>query len=205
MPVPARVVCISHEAGAGGVEVAALVAERLGFSLVDEQIVTVAAERADVTREEMADTERRPSLVARVLDVLGKGLAVDAGAGLAPGAYGETDDPHRALITAVIEETAGRGDVVIVSHAASVGLAGRSDLLRALVVGSPAVRAGRLAVEGDAAEGARAVKREDAARADYLRRFHGVAHELPTHYDVVVNTDVLGVDGAAGVIADAIG
>ena len=30
-------------------------------------------------------------------------------------------------------------------------------------------------------------------RLEYLRRFYGVGHELPTLYDLVVNTDVLTV------------
>ena len=41
----------------------------------------------------------------------------------------------------------------------------------------------------------------DAARADYLERFYGVEPELPTHYDLVVNTDVLTVEQAAAAIA----
>jgi cytidylate kinase len=47
------------------------------------------------------------------------------------------------------------------------------------------------------------VKQSDAARRDYLKRFHGVDEELPTHYDLVVNTDVLSVELAAQVIGEA--
>ena len=45
----------------------------------------------------------------------------------------------------------------------------------------------------------------DAARADYLRRFHGLSAELPTHYDLVVNTDALSIDQAAELVAQAAG
>jgi cytidylate kinase len=47
------------------------------------------------------------------------------------------------------------------------------------------------------------VKDADAARRDYLKRFYGVDEELPTHYDLVVNTDVLSVERAADLIAQA--
>src|SRR5207247_635298 len=172
MPGPARVVCISHEAGTGGEEVGRLVAERLGFTLVDEEIVALAAERADVSPADIADAERRKTVVARVLDMLGRGLAADAVAGLSPaGSVGDAEAPYRALIADVVAETANRGDVVIVSHGASVALAGRADILRALVVGSVGARAERLAAGEDREAGTRAVKAEDAARADYLRRF----------------------------------
>ena len=42
--------------------------------------------------------------------------------------------------------------------------------------------------EKDAAD---AIASADANRLDYLRRFYGEKTELPTHYDVVVNTDRL--------------
>ena len=98
----------------------------------------------------------------------------------------------RALIREAIEEVAARGNVVVVAHAASFALAGREDTLRVLVTASPETRAGRY--EGS-------IKDSDAARADYLRRFYGVEHELPTHYDLVLNTDVVSVEKAAELIA----
>jgi cytidylate kinase len=47
------------------------------------------------------------------------------------------------------------------------------------------------------------VKDEDAGRAAYLKRFYGVDQELPTHFDLVVNTDVLTAADAANVIIAA--
>jgi cytidylate kinase len=52
---------------------------------------------------------------------------------------------------------------------------------------------------------AKSIKESDAARADYLRRFYNVSAELPTHYDLVINTDVLGIEQAAELIAHAAG
>ena len=40
---------------------------------------------------------------------------------------------------------------------------------------------------------------------DYLKRFYGVAVELPIHYDLVINTDALSVEQAAALIAQASG
>jgi CheY-like chemotaxis protein len=48
---------------------------------------------------------------------------------------------------------------------------------------------------------ARAVNNSDAGRADYLKRFYGISEELPTHYDLVVNTDAVSVEQAAGLIS----
>jgi cytidylate kinase len=88
-----------------------------------------------------------------------------------------------------------------VAHAASIALAGREGILRVLVTASADTRELRLAdgLVDEETEGA--VRESDAARADYLERFYGVEPELPTHYDLVVNTDVLTVERAAAAIA----
>ena len=69
----ATAVCISRTMGGGGEEVGRLVAGKLGFDYVDEDIVSRAAERGDVTAEDVADAERRQSLLRRVLAELGTG------------------------------------------------------------------------------------------------------------------------------------
>jgi cytidylate kinase len=110
----------------------------------------------------------------------------------------------RVLIRETIEQTAAKGNVVIVAHAASHALPQRHDALRVLVTASPEIRARRIGEsdEIDEAGAVRAVKESDAARRDYLKRFYGV-EELPTHYDLVVNTDVLTLDQAAELVATA--
>jgi cytidylate kinase len=84
-------------------------------------------------------------------------------------------------------------------------LGGRQDALRVLVTASPATRAGRLAeAEGlDESRAGRAIRDADAGRAAYLKRFHGVGQELPTQYDLVLNTDQLSPEQAAALISEA--
>jgi cytidylate kinase len=55
----------------------------------------------------------------------------------------------------------------------------------------------------DLALAARRIKDSDAGRADYLRRFYGVSDEMPTNYDLVVNTDTLSSEAAATLISQA--
>jgi cytidylate kinase len=206
--VSCRVVCISHATGAGGEEVGRLVAERLGFLYVDEDIVARAAAKGRVDPGDVADEERRKSLAARLLDAMahGGGEAWALG-GSAPLVAGEEigGDDLRALIREAIEQTAARGNVVIVAHAASQALPQGPEMLRVLVTASPATRARRLSgLEGmDEKQAARAVKDADAGRRDYLKRFYGLGEELPTHYDIVVNTDVLSPEQTADVVARA--
>jgi cytidylate kinase len=206
--VPRTVVCISRLLGAQGEQIGRLVAERLGFSHLDEEIVTRAAVRGGLDPGEVADAEQRKSFLRRLLGELGQ----EGGAEASGFVYffpslvdREEKADAAALIREAIEETASEGRVVLVAHAASYALAGRPELLRVLVTASAETRASRLAEGGGlgAKEAARTVKDSDAARADYLRRFYEVDAELPTHYDVVVNTDGVGVEEAAALIAEA--
>ena len=202
-----RVVCISSKDGAGAAEAAPVIASTLGFRLIDEEIVTNAAVEAGVDQEIVADVERRKSVVVRLLE----GLAPAAATGpvIPPETVGfgqPASNELRGLIRTVIEDTASRGDAVLVSHAASLALGQREDVLRVLVTASLPTRQRRLAasLEVEDKEAGRLIKRSDAGRADYIKRFYGVGAEQPTHYDLVINTDRITPDDAARLVVDAV-
>jgi cytidylate kinase len=194
-----RVICVSRVLGAGGEDAGRQVAAALGYRYVDEEIVQIAAEHEGVSVDDLVDVERRTKLLDRLLSGLARAGAADVstmGAGLVPSlAPVVVPDPRslRELIQKAIHETAERGDVVIVSHAASYALAGRDDVLRVLITASPEVRARRAGELGtaDPKKAAKLVADDDAGRAQYLKRFYGVDAELPTHYDLVCNSDRL--------------
>jgi len=206
--VTRTVVCISHASGAGGEEVGRLVAERLGFLCVDEEIVASAAIKGGIGAAEVADEERRKSLAVKVLGAMARGGGEAwAFGGSVPLQSGEelNSDDIQALIRETIEQTAARGNAVIVAHAASHAISPGPAVLRVLVTASPQTRAARVSdAEGlDQAGTARALKDSDAGRADYLKRFYDVGEELPTHYDLVFNTDTLSVERVAELVAQA--
>jgi cytidylate kinase len=66
-----------------------------------------------------------------------------------------------------------------------------------------AARVARLSGDGRAA--AKSLEQSDKAREQYLRRFYGINRELPTHYDLVVNTERLAADRAVDAIVAAAG
>jgi Cytidylate kinase-like family len=205
--VACKVVCISHETGAEGAAVARRVADRLGFLYVDEEIVANAAAQGSLSPADVADEERRKSLVLRILEAIaeGGGDAMALGGSVPYRSQDGSSSEIRTLIRDTIAETAARGNVVIGAHAASHALGVRPDMLRVLVTASAHTRAKRVAeVDGVGEKDAlRAVRDADAGRRDYLNRFYAVEQELPTHYDLVVNTDALTLDHAAAIVASA--
>lgn len=199
------VVCVSHTTGSGGDEVGKLLAERLGYLYVDEDIVARAAAVGGLEPGEVADEERRKSYATRVLETLAEGggdawtLAATAGLEVVRPA------DVRALIRETVLQTAARGNVVIVAHAASHAIEPGPHTLRVLVTASSATRAKRVGADEQLDEGqaARTIKDSDAGRRDYLKRFYSIDPESPTDYDLVVNTDLLSTEQAAEIVLRA--
>jgi Cytidylate kinase-like family len=202
--VAAQVVCISRATGAEGETVGRGVAERLGFRYVDNEVIEQAAEWAELAPGFVADVERRKPFLARILGTIVEETSAPRLSSGVPARSLPSDSDLRSLIGSVLESFAEQGSVVIVAHAASFALA-EAAVLRVLVTASPGTRAGRVAAaEGiDEDKAGRRVASDDAARADYLKRFYRIDRELPTHYDLVVNTDVLTPERAAEIVVAA--
>jgi CMP/dCMP kinase len=204
-----RIVTISHADGAVGDSIGRSVADRLGFRYVDEEIIEIAAKKHGLDADLVADAERRKSLFARLLDDLASGAMLDpVGTGgilLSDTTNLPRREELRALIIEAIRETAQHGNVVIVSHAAGIPLAGRDDLLRVLVTASFDTRVRRVAAgrSMDMGEAEKLMKDSDAGRADYFRRFYKIERELPSHYDLVVNSDKLTPEEATDIVVAA--
>ena len=120
-----RVVCISRSIAAGGEAVGEVVARRLGFRYVDEEIISRAANQAQVDAAVVAAAEQRKSLLERLLDKLPTAHDVAGAVTLSTGVpvdiftggvveYRAVPEDMRALIRAAIHEVAQAGQAVIV-------------------------------------------------------------------------------------------
>ncbi|HXC52339.1 MAG TPA: cytidylate kinase-like family protein [Candidatus Limnocylindrales bacterium] len=196
------VICISHTDGCGGEKIGHDVADRLGYRYVNEEIILEAARLARVDPHIVAAAEHKQSLLERILDslvsaqeklgltALAAGIGVPASSG--PSQHADRDD-LRSMIRAAVGEVAKGGKAVIAAHAASLALAGRPGVLRVLVTAPDEARCSRIGNERSlsAEEAAEAVAAGDAGRREYLRSFYDVDAEIPTLYDMVLNTEIL--------------
>ena len=210
-----RVVCVSRMTGAGGEPNGQLLAARLGFRYVDDEVIAVAADRAGLDPSVLAAAERHKSVLARLIDALVAAPAPSKGyIGAAQDSYyGEDVSPPTAAVPAeslrrfiqeAIVEIARRGQMVIVAHAASFALAGKAEVLRVHVMASHRTRLTRLWLPNKLVseeEYAKAIAESDHQRRQYLARFYDVDQESPTDYDLVINTDMLGIEQAVAAIA----
>jgi hypothetical protein len=101
-----RVLTISRQVGTLGEDVARLVADELGYHLLDYRLVQAAAEQAGVSTETIAESEHKPSFFTRILEALALSRA-------------EGDVPLASLITEEAKRFGRHTTVVVVTSSTS--------------------------------------------------------------------------------------
>jgi cytidylate kinase len=201
--VAAPLITVTRQFASGGSDIAALTASQLGWTMVDNQFVDEVARRAGLPPDEVAQREERaPGLLerlARTLAVASPEMFITT-AGVP---RVEDDEATIVKVTErVIRELAAEGRVVLVGHGAQAVLAQRENALHVFVVASREWRI-RQAVERmgvDAARAAKVVDDTDAERDRYVKAYYGRERRDPAQYDLVVNAETLGFDGASQVV-----
>jgi cytidylate kinase len=195
-----RAIALSQVYGSGAESIGRDVAQQLGFGYLNEAIVAQVASDRGVDPAIISDAEQRKAFFSRLAEMALR-AAPDMSSSPPLYAFDEADMLLWDIRDAV-RDAADRGNVVLVAHAACYACAGRSDVLRVWVTAPPSTRASRLASALGLSdkEAAKSVRQSDAARASYLKRVYDIGEESDTDYDVVINTERLTTDAAAGLI-----
>jgi cytidylate kinase len=198
-------ITISRQYGAGGPEVARLVAERLGWTVVDNEIVDRVARRAGLTPDVVAEQDERvPSFVERLATALAASSQEFAVPEL--GVAVRAAQPSLVRLTEmVVKEIAAEGRAVLVGRAAPAVLGRAGDALHIKLVAAREFRiATAMQSEGlDRRATERLMDETDAQRSRYHREHYGRDWDDPVHYHMILNTGLLGMDGAAETILAA--
>lgn len=198
-------ITISREYGAGGSSVARLVADRLRWRLVDNQLVDEVARRAGMSVEDVAQRqERGPSFIER----MARALATSSPELMVPGdaELPEAAEERLARITEqVVADACMESNAVLVGRAAVAVLAQRQDAFHVRLVGSAEFRAGvvmeREGVGRD--EALKRIKEVDANRARYHSQFYQRDWYDPHNYHVTINTSLVGLERACDIVVAA--
>jgi cytidylate kinase len=189
------VVTIARQMGSGGDELARDVAQELGVSYYDKEVIQLAAARLGITPEMAAAEVQNRSLTNRLISMLalrsptdGEPAGDEEGASL--GVRGITSSAYRGMLEEVVRELASTGDAVIVGRASQVVLRDVSHALHVFVTAPLARRVERVmrARAVARAEATRLIETSDQARAAYLSTEYGAAWQSPDLYSLVVNT-----------------
>lgn len=203
-PLPRPLVTITRQYASGGSEIARLVANALGWTLIDNEFVDQVARLAGLSHDEVARREERaPGLLerlARTLAVASPEMFITS-AGAPPPV--EADEATLVKMTEhVIAEAAAEGRVVLVGRGAQAILAARGNALHVYVVASKPWRK-QLAIERlgvNPADVDKVLEETDRQRDQYVKTHYGRDRQDLTVYDMVLNAERLGLEGAAHLI-----
>lgn len=200
MPVPITLITVSRLFGAGGSSLAAALGERLGWRVLDRELVAEIARRVKRSEKDVAainEKVRNPWIRA---------------AGFASAAFPEMPIPPLsaymnssivATVREVLFDEVEKGPAVMVGHGTQYLFQNRPGTLHLRLVAPFEHRVGvamrRLELDED--EARKYVRRADDERTEYLRHVHGIDCTAARHYDLVVNTRNITVDEAADMVA----
>jgi cytidylate kinase len=199
------VVTISRLYGSGGSEVAARAASSLGWSLLDNAVIDSVAARLGVTRDEVASREERvPSLAERLVETMALG-SQDWVTTLGDGKRSPTDAELIEVTRHIVDEAITRGPLVIVGRGAQCMLAERSDALHVFCHAPRSALIARSMTRDrlNEADASKLVDDTNAHREQWVKRHWNRAWRDQANYHLSVNTDWLGISGAADVIVAA--
>jgi cytidylate kinase len=185
-------VALSRLPGSGAAELGRRVAEDLGFGFFGIELVDQIARESHIHPHLVAglDERRRDAIERFVRDSVHSHR------------YNESQY-HRALIR-VLGTFAKRGMAVVLGRGAAFVLPAERTL-RVLVVASEPFRLSRLrdAKDLDESTAREQLRHEDAQRRQFNRHHFGVDPDDPGLYDLVVNSETLGIPAANALITRA--
>ncbi len=199
------VITVSRLYGSGGSEVAARVAEALGWALLDNAVVDAVAARLGVAPSEVASREERsPSLVERIVDTMALG-SQDWLSPLSASKRPPTEEELVDVTRHIVEETLARGPAVVVGRGAQSMLAARTDALHVFCYASKASLVARsMARDSLDEEGAtKKVDETNAHREQWVRKHFNRSWREHANYHLAVNTGWLGIAGTADIITSS--
>jgi cytidylate kinase len=193
-----RVITISREYGSGGAAVGQELAYRLGWKLLDRELILELARRAHVQPSEVSNMdERASSFIEKLLKAFWVGNTY-VWSGPVPDLV---DADYLAELSAiVVREAAKLGQCVIVGRGGQCVLNERGDAFHVFVYGSRTDKLRRIQARFPSRSDCEAALDEfDRTRAAYIRRYYKCDWTNPHLYDLMIDSD-MGIDRAVAVI-----
>ena len=184
-----RVLTVNREFGSGGGRIAQTIAERLGWKLLDRDIIDAIAYAAHVDKKVVRHyDEHVDSWLRRINQQAMRSAALAAG--LEPGADAVFDAEQTVRLTEKIVEQAWRdGNCVVVGRGSQCVLQHRPDVYHVFVYAPLRERIVRLRTRLEkGANIEQRIRTVDGERAKYLQEYFGKSWCDPHLYDLMISS-----------------
>ena len=197
-----NIITIGRELGSGGRTIGKKVAELLGYDYYDRELIDEAAKESGLSSEFIEKTEQ--SLTGSFLYNLAMGNSYSYGM-LSPSGSNVlplTMQVFLAQQQAILKFA--EKPCVIVGRCADYVLRDRDDVLKVFVYSTEEKRIERAVNEYglDPKEARSQIIRSDKSRARHYATFTDWDWAYKSHYDLMINSGVMGIDMAADLIAE---
>ena len=191
-PKKEPVITISRETGSGGTRIARILANDLKMDLMGSQLISKVAESTKMSTKIVETLDER---AITALDSWIDSLFV---------ARQLWPDVYLRHLTKVIATIGKHGNVIILGRGAHLILP-KEDTFRLRIIAPLAARVLRIMsnrkLDAQAAE--QFIMKRDAERSGFIKKYFHADIADPSQYDMVINTDAVGIDGAVKSIKDA--
>ncbi len=185
-------VSIHRFPSSGATEIGKRVAEALDFGFFDKEIVEEIAGEENVRSSLVANLDEhfRTAIERHILD------------GFSSQSFNESD--YLKDLVHVVSHIGHRGNAVIVGRGSAYILP-KETTLRVLLTASLEARTGWYAAKANlpAADAQAILEKEEKSRLEFLKRDFSVESVNPGDFDICIDTETFGLDGAAELIVAA--
>ena len=196
------IITIGREYGSGGRQIGKALAERLGISYYDKEIITLAAQKSGLSHEFIENNEQR------VRSGLVHSLAASA-----PYHNGFFSVPYLPLSESifisqaqVIRDIAEKESAVIVGRCADYILAGRENTINVFIHAPLEARVKRIMAlhNLDEAAALKEISTSDKERGNHYFRYTDMKWGKAQNYDICLDTGVLGIEQCADIVVQIV-
>lgn len=192
------VITIGRQYGSGGAEIGKQLAEKLGISFYDKNILRINADESGIKESyfHLADEKAGSRLLYRIV----QGLRPEKASPSFGSDLTSADNLFR-FQSEVIKKLAEAESCVIIGRCADYILEGTDDLVRIHLNADLESRKERIKERTpEETDVLRAIRKVDRERNDYYRYYTGRDWANSENYDLVINTTKPGISGTVSII-----
>ncbi|MBQ7549833.1 MAG: cytidylate kinase-like family protein [Clostridia bacterium] len=194
-----KVITVSREFGSGGRTIGRLVAERLGWSFYDREIVNAVAQKSGFAEKFIEENGEYANVNSSLL------FNLSVGAGAENGVLSLYDEIFNAQ-SQIIRDAAEKGNCVIVGRCADFILSDRDDCLNVFIYSDTESRKKRIIeVYGENNKPIeKRIRDKDKRRKVYYKSFTGGKWGEMKNYHLAMDSGRIGLEKCADMIVEAV-
>lgn len=199
------VVTISRQFGAGAKTLGQMVARKLNYTFLDNELIQFVAEKAKVSTDWVKSVEKEAG--GRLQNFISSLLPKSMVDKVLNGQQGYIDEKiYVNLLSDIINQIASEDNAVIIGRGGQYILEGRENVFHVLLVAEKTDRIKFMQdnYSMDHKTALQAINLDDRRRINLYNKFHKTDYDQPNHYHIVLNTSRVQLDLACDLILELV-